>query len=803
MKRPFDTALIAVVVFSAAISVGHAEPGETHHHADVDFSIRSITDGDWSAPKTWDPPRVPGDGDRVLVARGTQVRYDVSSEAKIRLVQVVGALRFARDRDTLLNVGVLKVQNSNACSESGFACDFHDVNAAGEPVSAPQGNLPVLEVGTPDNPIPAQYTARIRLHYFEGMDKKDAPAIACCSARMDLHGSPLSRTWVDLGENAEPGDKTVVLSEEVAGWRVGDEVIVTGTHRILRGEHGVPRDRPQAVTTESRRIAGIDGRTIMLDRPLEQEHWGTGDYRSEVANLSRNVIIESADPDGVRGHTVYHMFSRGGISYVRFAHLGKEGVLGRYAIHFHLVGNTMRGSSVLGAAIVDSHNRWITIHGTNHLVVRDCVGYRSVGHGFFLEDGTEVYNVLDRNLGVQAYGGRELPEQVLPFDPNDGAAFWWANGRNTLIRNTACENNRYGFRYDSQRRSNFDSTLPVMMPDGERELVDIRTLPFYRFEDNEAHTEGLYGMTIAGTDLASPDVRHPHVMKDITIWKVWYGLRPQVPKMLIENVKISDTAYGIYRAEHDHHVYRNVSLEGIRTRAIGFSGGADGHGRGGLQYGPYSHENLTLDGIHTRTQLISLNQTSPSAGVEAHFRNLVLRDAGSQNNVVNMSPGMSRDRLQHGVAFYFHDFPKKGKVTKVVSVEYPELMEDGEYGEIEGFTGANVRGRVVEDVEFPQLLDPVDDQPPATVITYPPPGAPVTAADGTLTVRGTTTDNVRTKRVVVNGVPAEDVGYNFHQWEVTLREVKPGTLKLTAFAEDGAGNVEQTPHETTVTIAAP
>ena len=55
---------------------------------------------------------------------------------------------------------------------------------------------------------------------------------------------------------------------------------------------------------------------------------------------------------------------------------------GRYSIHFHLVGETMRGSSVIGASIWDSHNRWITIHGTDALVVRDNVGYKSVGHGY-------------------------------------------------------------------------------------------------------------------------------------------------------------------------------------------------------------------------------------------------------------------------------------------------------------------------------------------------------------------------------------------------------------------------------------
>ena len=408
----------------------------------------------------------------------------------------------------------------------------------------------------------------------------------------------------------------------------------------------------------------------------------------------------------------------------------------------------MRGSSVLGAAIVDSHNRWITIHGTNHLVVRDCVGHQSIGHGFFLEDGTEVYNVLDRNLGVQAYAGKPLPDQILGFDPNDGGAFWWANGRNTFIRNTACENNRYGFRYDSQKRSNFDSTLSVMMPDGKYKSLDIRTIPFYRFEKNEAHTEGLYGMTFAGTDLASPDIRHPHVLKGLSIWNVWYGLRPQIPKMLFDDVKVKNAAYGIYRAEHDHHVYHNVHLTGIRTRAIGFSGRADGHGRGGVQHGSYTHENLTLENISTRTQLICLSQTSPETGVEAHFRNLTLKEARSQNNVVNISPGISRERLQNGVAMYFHGYPVSGKVTKVVNTEYPEAMNDGKYREIEDFTGSKVRGRILDHVEFPKLLDPVDDLPPATVVTFPPPGETLELDGGTLIVRGTTTDNVKTKRVV-------------------------------------------------------
>jgi len=57
---------------------------------------------------------------------------------------------------------------------------------------------------------------------------------------------------------------------------------------------------------------------------------------------------------------MYHRDSGGGISYAEFRHLGKEGVLGKYSIHFHLVGDTMRGSGVLGASIWDSHNRRLT-----------------------------------------------------------------------------------------------------------------------------------------------------------------------------------------------------------------------------------------------------------------------------------------------------------------------------------------------------------------------------------------------------------------------------------------------------------
>lgn len=747
-----------------------------------------------------------------MISRDTFVDYDVKSEDVIRMVQVVGTLSFARDRDTELNVGLLKVQNSDACSENGFACDFHDVNDAGEPTGLPAGRLAALLVGTPDQPIPAEHTARIRLHYLEGMNREDAPAIACCSARMEIHGSPMNRSWIKLAADVESGQATITTAEEVSGWRVGDEVIVTASQRTSRGR--TFRNNPKAVHTEKRTITKIDGLEITLDRQLDEAHSGSGEFRSEVANLSRNVTIESADPNGVRGHTVYHRFSKGGISYARFAHLGKEGVLGRYAIHFHVVGDTMRGAGVRGVAIVNSHNRWITIHGTHYLVVRDCVGYGSVGHGFFLEDGTEVYNLLDRNLGVHAFKGRRLPKQVLSFDPNDGAAFWWSNGRNTLTRNVTCENDEYGYRYDMQRTSRFDTNLPILQPNGETETVDVRTIPIWRFEDNEAHSEGFYGMLVAANgnsqpdnairdekmldrikqvDWTGPDTRHPHVIRNLTIWGSHYAFRPHSPAMLIENVRIHEAAYGIYRPAFENQVYRNLSISSVGSEP--FNRGMDD---ASAQTGK-----ITVDGLtfatgygNSSTPLVQISDVNINGDAETHFRHVTVnRPAQFKDRwpLINRGVGPRVAPITKGVPIYIHDHFGPGRDAKVVSIAAEDLINDGnDYKSKPPLTGDESRVAEVENTSWPQLLDPVDDLPPATVITS------IVKKGTKVMLRGVSHDNGEIVAINVNGSEAHVVSTNSGvvDWKAEL--TLPSDGKIAAFATDRAGNVEKMAHRTEV-----
>jgi hypothetical protein len=474
--------------------------------AQTSILLRSARSGPWSDGKTWEGGKVPPAASRVQIHQGHTVLYDVKSDQAIRSIHVAGTLTFAPDRDTRLDVGIIKIQPGEDASEDGFDCDAH------VPELKPGQARPAMLVGTPARPIAAKHTALIRLVYFGGMDKQSCPAIVCCGGRMDFHGAAMNRTWVKLRATAKKGDAAITLAEPVSGWRAGDRIILTATKLThdIGGYNG-------KYSTEERTIKTIDKDQITLDRPLQLEHQGEGEYRGAVANLSRNVIVESADRN-LRGHTMYHHGSAGSISYAEFRHLGKSGLLGRYSLHYHLCGNSMRGSYVQGASIWDSGNRWLTIHGTNYLVVRDCVGYQSIGHGFFLEDGTEVYNVLDRNLAVQALAGKRLPKQALPFDQNEGAGFWWANSLNTFTRNVSCENHRYGFRFEATQTSELKLTLNVMQPDGKRRPIDIRTLPFVRFEDNEAICDGLYGFNLGeGVNRVGPDVRHPFIIRNMRI----------------------------------------------------------------------------------------------------------------------------------------------------------------------------------------------------------------------------------------------------------------------------------------------
>ena len=333
----------ALVFATAAMSA--AEP--------VVFNARTARGGKWSDAQTWEGARPPQAGDFVQVRSGHAVTYDVDSGAALRMLHVAGTLTFSREKNTLLDVGLIKIEPGDTTTEGGFNC--HD-EAPALPAS---GAMPVLEIGTAAAPIPDGVKATIRLRHFQGTNAETLPAIIACGGRWEVPGAPMNRTWLKLAAPAKAGDARVTIEQPVSDWHVGDRIIITtgDAPAIESGtsfQNKKPFGRQKPVGTEERVITAIEDKVLTLDRPLAKAHHGARLMRCEVANLSRNVVFESADPAGARGHTMYHRDSSGGISYAEFRHLGKEGVLGKYPIHFHLVRGTMRGSGVLGASIWDS-----------------------------------------------------------------------------------------------------------------------------------------------------------------------------------------------------------------------------------------------------------------------------------------------------------------------------------------------------------------------------------------------------------------------------------------------------------------
>ena len=735
--------------------------------------VRTIKSGSWSDPTTWESKKIPKAGDKVIIRTGHKVLYDVASTEIIRGMQIGGELTFDTTKDTRLEIGLIRVQPGEEYTEEGFECDGHFV--APDKVA----NMPVFEIGSASNPVHANKKAIIRLHYQEGMKKDSCPAIVCCGGRWETHGAILDRSWVKLAKNAVVDSKTLNVAEVINGWKVGDKIVVTGSRT-----HGTKKDKSDS---EERIISAIKGQEITIDTPLTMNHSGEGNYRAEVANLSRNIVIESANPDGERGHTMYHRDSAGSLAYTEFRHLGKKNTLGRYSIHFHLAGETMRGGFVKGNSIWDSHNRWVTIHGTNYLYVNDNVGYQSIGHGFFLEDGTEVNNILDRNLAIMAKAGKKLPKQVLGFDQNEGAGFWWANSLNTFTNNIAAECGLYGFRYEATPTSAQKLDFKILQPDGAYKTTDIRTLPFVKFDGNEVHSShGLYGVNLGeGVNRVGPDISHPFVVRNLKIWDIHYAFRPQVPSLVVENLDIHQASYGVYHPNFDNHFYKNVSISKTNTEPFN-----RGHDDLGVQYGLLAVDGLTFDDCRSGGMpLIQISDQNPTGKAQSHFKNLKVvnwNDKSGARAVVNLGGGPRlKPEFPHGVDVYVHDWFGVGKTALVASTRTQDYKSnEKDFKKVSFFTGDESQAKEVTDVPFPNFPKLVDDLPPFSVITR------IQKDGGKVLVEGIASDNGTVVKVLVNGKEATMLTPGFTTWKILLGDLASGA-SVEAKAIDAAGNEEK------------
>ena len=84
------------------------------------------------------------------------------------------------------------------------------------------------------------------------------------------------------------------------------------------------------------------------------------------------------------------------LSYIELFEVGQAFKVGRYAVHFHMIG-AVHKSYCKGFGTHRSFNRAFTLHGTHYMRLINNVAFNVKGHVIFIEDAVEKKNIIQKN----------------------------------------------------------------------------------------------------------------------------------------------------------------------------------------------------------------------------------------------------------------------------------------------------------------------------------------------------------------------------------------------------------------------
>lgn len=436
-------------------------------------------------------------------------------------------------------------------------------------------------------------------------------------SRIEIHAQDAEKeSWVQLAKTAEAGSSFLTLSGKTK-WQAGDRVALASTSQDA---HEAEEAVIKKVTVNANGTT-----TLTLDAPLKYTHFGekqtydngksgadyrewTVDTRAEVGLLSRNVKIqgdEDSKADGFGGHTMVMNGAEMHISGAEFYLMGQKGLMGRYPLHWHMNGN-VEGEYVENSSVHHSFNKGITLHGIQNAWIEDNVVFDTIGHGYFLEDGSEFGNVLKDNLGFVTRQTETAAGASHKSDFTGVSTFWLTNPQNHMVGNHAAGSDNSGIWFTHQDK--------VM---GTSATVDDYKgyAPKHRihgvFDDNTSHSNSVNGLAHAqsineanGT-FSDSHYKGDFLIEDFTTYKsgdqgIWTRSTSGV---IIDNSVFADNKSGSFLA--GRHLVKDSLFVG---RSKNVTNDSDSESSGSSQFGAASGEGVrghqfydspvALDGVH-------------------------------------------------------------------------------------------------------------------------------------------------------------------------------------------------------------
>jgi hypothetical protein len=381
-------------------------------------TITAVRHGSWNSAGTWSPARMPTENDIVLIPGGVTVQLDgdTNKNKKIppmaKILVVSGVLRFSTSTNTKLVTSTILVR--------------------------PDGTLQM----SPTQALSAARTQSIVFkpaNFSEAEDPEQHANGLIILGKMSARG--LAKTsFVRLGSAPMAGQTTLSFKTAVKNWRAGDKIAIPDTS------------------------VASNGLSARLSAPLRYNHAasparpGEAPFVPHVMNLSRNIVLSSDQPNGVRGHVYAGGSASVDIEDVAFVNLGRTTTaplnrisnhIGRYSLHLHhcsgpitKIGSTPYRARVIDCAF-DGGQKWLmSVHASSKARVEGNVFFGAKGAGFVAEDGNERENEIVGNIAANIPGSGE-PEPGQRTDPSDfgseGTGFWFSGNGNFVNDNVAAD----------------------------------------------------------------------------------------------------------------------------------------------------------------------------------------------------------------------------------------------------------------------------------------------------------------------------------------------------------------------------